>query len=193
MPLIPMVIQSDGRAERSFDIYSRLLNERVVFLGSAIDDEVANLVVAQLLHLEAEDSEKDVCLYVNSPGGQVYAGLAIYDTMQHIRPDVQTVCCGIAMSMGALILTGGTPGKRMSLPNGRILIHQPTGGFQGQATDVDIHARETIALRARLDEMYAHHTGQTVERVHDDMERDRYFTADAARDYGLIDRLTNGH
>jgi ATP-dependent Clp protease, protease subunit len=193
MPLIPMVIQSDGRAERSFDIYSRLLNERVVFLGSAIDDEVANLVVAQLLHLEAEDAEKDVCLYINSPGGQVYAGLAIYDTMQHIRPDVQTVCCGIAMSMGALILTGGTPGKRMSLPNGRILIHQPTGGFQGQATDIDIHARETIALRARLDEMYAHHTGQTVARVHDDMERDRYFAADEARDYGLIDRLTNGH
>jgi ATP-dependent Clp protease, protease subunit len=193
MPLVPMVIQSDGRAERSFDIYSRLLNERVVFLGSAIDDEVANLVVAQLLHLEAEDPEKDVCLYINSPGGQVYAGLAIYDTMQHIRPDVQTVCCGIAMSMGALILTGGTPGKRMSLPNGRILIHQPTGGFQGQATDVDIHARETIALRARLDEMYAQHTGQTVEQVHDDMERDRYFTAQQARDYGLIDRLTNGH
>ena len=193
MPLIPMVIQSDGRAERSFDIYSRLLNERVVFLGSAIDDEVANLVVAQLLHLEAEDPEKDVCLYINSPGGQVYAGLAIYDTMQHIRPDVQTVCCGIAMSMGALILTGGTPGKRMSLPNGRILIHQPTGGFQGQATDVDIHARETIALRARLDEMYAQHTGQTVDQVHDDMERDRYFTAEQARDYGLIDRLTNGH
>ena len=193
MPLIPMVIQSDGRSERSFDIYSRLLNERVVFLGSAIDDEVANLVVAQLLHLEAEDAEKDVCLYINSPGGQVYAGLAIYDTMQHIRPDVQTVCCGIAMSMGALILTGGTPGKRMSLPNGRILIHQPTGGFQGQATDIDIHARETISLRARLDEMYAHHTGQSVERVHDDMERDRYFTADEARGYGLIDRLTNGH
>jgi ATP-dependent Clp protease, protease subunit len=193
MPLVPMVIQSDGRAERSFDIYSRLLNERVVFLGSAIDDEVANLVVAQLLHLEAEDSEKDVCLYINSPGGQVYAGLAIYDTMQHIRPDVQTVCCGIAMSMGALILTGGAPGKRMSLPNGRILIHQPTGGFQGQATDIDIHARETLALRAQLDEMYAKHTGQSVEQVHDDMERDRYFTAGQAREYGLIDRLTNGH
>ena len=193
MPLVPMVIQSDGRAERSFDIYSRLLNERVVFLGSAIDDEVANLVVAQLLHLEAEDPEKDVCLYINSPGGQVYAGLAIYDTMQHIRPDVQTVCCGIAMSMGALILTGGAPGKRMSLPNGRILIHQPTGGFQGQATDIDIHARETLALRAHLDEMYARHTGQSVEQVHDDMERDRYFTAGQACEYGLIDRLTNGH
>jgi ATP-dependent Clp protease protease subunit len=193
MPLVPMVIQSDGRAERSFDIYSRLLNERVVFLGSAIDDEVANLVVAQLLHLEAEDPEKDICLYINSPGGQVYAGLAIYDTMQHVRPDVQTVCCGIAMSMGALILTGGAPGKRMSLPNGRILIHQPSGGFQGQATDVDIHARETLALRAQLDEMYARHTGQTAAQVHDDMERDRYFTAEQAREYGLIDRMTNGH
>jgi ATP-dependent Clp protease protease subunit len=188
-----MVIQSDGRAERSFDIYSRLLNERIVFVGSAIDDEVANLVVAQLLHLEAEDPEKDVCLYVNSPGGQVYAGLAIYDTMQHIKPDVQTVCCGIAMSMGALILAGGAKGKRLSLPNGRILIHQPTGGFQGQATDIDIHARETLALRARLDELYAHHTGQSIERVHDDMERDRYFTPDQAREYGLIDKLTNGH
>jgi ATP-dependent Clp protease protease subunit len=193
LTLIPMVIQSDGRAERSFDIYSRLLNERIVFVGSAIDDEVANLVVAQLLHLEAEDPQKDVCLYVNSPGGQVYAGLAIYDTMQHIRPDVQTVCCGIAMSMGALILAGGAAGKRLSLPNGRILIHQPTGGFQGQASDIDIHARETLALRARLDELYAQHTGQSVEQVHDDMERDRYFTPDQAREYGLIDRLTNGH
>jgi ATP-dependent Clp protease protease subunit len=188
-----MVVQSDGRAERSFDIYSRLLNERIVFVGSAIDDEVANLVVAQLLHLEAEDPQKDVCLYVNSPGGQVYAGLAIYDTMQHIRPDVQTVCCGIAMSMGALILAGGAAGKRMSLPNGRILIHQPTGGFQGQASDIDIHARETLALRARLDELYAQHTGQSVEQVHDDMERDRYFDPEQAREYGLIDRLTNGH
>src|SRR4051812_16758020 len=193
MPLVPMVIKSDGRFERSFDIYSRLLDERVIFLGSAIDDEVANLVVAQLLHLEADNDEKDVCLYVNSPGGQVYAGLAIYDTMQHIKPDVQTVCCGIAMSMGALILAGGTPGKRMSLPNGRILIHQPTGGFQGQATDIDIHARETLALRRQLDEMYSRHTGRSVEQVHDDMERDRYFTAQQACDYGLIDKLTNGH
>jgi len=188
-----MVVQQDSRGERSFDIYSRLLRERVVFLGTAIDDDIANLVVAQLLHLEAEDPDKDIQMYVNSPGGVVYAGLAIYDTMRFIKPDVATICCGIAMSMGALILTGGTPGKRMSLPNGRILIHQPTGGFQGQATDVDIHARETIALRAHLDEMYAQHTGQTVERVHDDMERDRYFTAQQARDYGLIDRLTNGH
>ena len=189
MPLVPMVVEQSPRGERSFDIYSRLLNERVVFLGSAIDDEVANLVVAQLLHLEAEDPEKDVCLYINSPGGQVYAGLAIYDTMQHIRPDVQTVCCGIAMSMGALILAGGSPGKRMSLPNARILIHQPTGGFQGQSTDIEIHARETLALRARLDELYAQHTGQSIERVHDDMERDRFFTPDEAAGYGLIDRV----
>ena len=193
MPLVPVVIQQDARGERSFDIYSRLLRERVVFVGSAIDDDVANLVVAQLLHLEAEDPDKDIQMYVNSPGGVVYAGLAIYDTMRFIQPDVATICCGIAMSMGSLVLAGGTAGKRQALPNSRILIHQPTGGFQGQATDIDIHARETIALRARLDEMYAHHTGQTVERVHDDMERDRYFTADEARDYGLIDRLTNGH
>src|SRR5437868_8478057 len=184
MPLVPMVVRRDPHGERSFDIYSRLLDERVIFLGQAIDDEVANLVVAQLLHLEAEDPDKDISLYVNSPGGVVYAGLAIYDAMQFIRPDVVTICCGIAMSMGALILTGGTPGKRMSLPNGRALIHQPTGGFQGQSTDIGIHARETMALRGRLDELYAHHTGQTVEQVHDDMERDRYFTAEEARGYG---------
>jgi ATP-dependent Clp protease, protease subunit len=189
LPLVPMVVRREPAGERSFDIYSRLLDERVIFLGSAIDDEVANLVVAQLLHLEAEDPDKDICIYVNSPGGVVYAGLAIYDTMQFIKPDVATVCCGIAMSMGALILAGGTPGKRSSLPNGRILIHQPTGGFQGQSTDIEIHARETLALRARLDELYAQHTGQTVDRVHDDMERDRFFTPDEARDYGLIDRV----
>ena len=192
MPLVPMVIRRDPHGERSFDIYSRLLDERVIFLGQPIDDEVANLVVAQLLHLEAEDPDKDISLYVNSPGGVVYAGLAIYDTMQFIRPDVATICCGIAMSMGALILTGGTPGKRMSLPNGRILIHQPTGGFQGQSTDIEIHARETLALRARLDELYALHTGQSRERVHEDMERDRFFAPDEARGYGLIDRVVNG-
>jgi ATP-dependent Clp protease, protease subunit len=193
MPLIPMVIQSDGRSERSFDIYSRLLNERVVFLGSAIDDEVANLVVAQLLHLEAEDPEKDVCLYINSPGGQVYAGLAIYDTMQHIRPDVQTVCCGIAMSMGALILTGGTPGKRMSLPNGRILIHQPTGGFEGQSADIEIHAREILQLRERIEAIYVQHSGQEQERIHEDMERDHFFDPAEAVEYGLIDRVIQSH
>ena len=189
MPLVPMVVRRVPNGERSFDIYSRLLDERVIFLGSAIDDEVANLVVAQLLHLEAEDPDKDICLYVNSPGGQVYAGLAIYDTMRFIRPDVSTICCGIAMSMGALILAGGTKGKRASLPNGRILIHQPTGGFQGQSTDIEIHARETLALRERLDELYAQHTGQPRERVHDDMERDRFFAPEDAKEYGLIDRV----
>jgi ATP-dependent Clp protease protease subunit len=189
MPLVPMVVRREPHGERSFDIYSRLLDERVIFLGSAIDDEVANLVVAQLLHLEAEDPDKDICVYVNSPGGQVYAGLAIYDTMRFIKPDVATVCCGIAMSMGALILAGGTGGKRSSLPNGRILIHQPTGGFQGQSTDIEIHARETLALRTRLDELYAQHTGQSQERVHADMERDRFFTPGEARDYGLIDQV----
>src|SRR6058998_3775048 len=197
MPLVPMVVEQTSRGERSFDIYSRLLNERIIFLGDAVDDQIANLIVAQLLHLESEDPDKDISLYINSPGGSVYAGLAIYDTMQFIRPDVSTVCCGIAMSMGALVLAGGTPGKRASLPNGRILIHQPTGGFQGQSTDIEIHARETLALRERLDDLYARHTGQTRERVHEDMERDRFFAPGEARDYGLIDRViaeraTNG-
>lgn len=189
MPLVPMVVQQDGRGERSFDIYSRLLNERIVFLGQPIDDEIANLVVAQLLHLEAADPDRDIALYVNCPGGVVYAGLAIYDTMQSIAPDVQTICCGIAMSMGALILAAGAPGKRLTLPNGRILIHQPTGGFQGQSSDVEIHARETLALRAQLDELYAKHTGQTAEQIHDDSDRDRYMTAEQAVVYGLVDRL----
>ena len=190
MPLVPMVIQSDGRAERSFDIYSRLLNERVVFLGSAIDDEVANLVVAQLLHLEAEDPEKDVCLYINSPGGQVYAGLAIYDTMQHIRPDVQTVCCGIAMSMGALILAGGAKGKRIALPNAKILIHQVwTGGIGGQASDIERRANETIALKHRIEEILANHTGQDLEKIKHDTDRDYFMTSQEAHDYGIIDRV----
>ncbi len=192
MPLVPMVIEQDGRGERSFDIYSRLLRDRVIYLGSPIDDQVANLIVAQLLHLESEDPEKDVQMYVNSPGGVVYAGLAIYDTMRFIKPDVQTTCVGIGMSMGALVLTGGAPGKRFALPNARILIHQPTGGFEGQSSDIEIHARETLAIRARLDELYAHHTGQSVERVHEDMERDRFFTAEQAVEYGLIDRVLPG-
>ena len=192
MPLVPMVIENDGRGERSFDIYSRLLNERIVFLGTAIDDEVANLVVAQLLHLEAADPDRDISLYVNCPGGVVYAGLAIYDTMRFIKPDVATVCCGVAMSMGSLILAGGAPGKRSSLPNGRILIHQPSGGFQGQSTDIEIHARETLALRARLEEIYTEHTGQPQERVNNDMERDRFFTPQEAKEYGLIDTIQNG-
>ncbi len=193
MPLIPMVVEQSARGERSFDIYSRLLNERIVFIGTPVDDEVANLVVAQMLHLESEDDEKDISLYINSPGGVVYSGLAIYDTMQFIKPDVQTICFGVAMSMGSLLLAGGTPGKRMALPNSRILIHQPSGGFQGQAADIEIHAAETLELRRRIDEIYAEHTGQPVSRVHDDMDRDRYFTAEQARDYGLIDRVISSH
>ena len=189
MPLVPMVIQQDARGERSFDIYSRLLNERVVFLGSAVDDEVANLVNAQLLHLEAEDPEKDIQLYVNSPGGVLYAGLAIYDTMQFIKPDVVTICFGMAMSMGSLLLCGGAPGKRASLPNSRILIHQPSGGYQGQATDIQIHAKEALELRRHVDEIYAEHTGQTKAQISNDLERDRYFTPVQAQEYGLIDRV----
>jgi ATP-dependent Clp protease, protease subunit len=193
MPLIPMVVEQTSRGERSFDIYSRLLNERIVFLGTPVDDDVANLIVAQLLHLESEDPEKDIALYINSPGGVVYSGLAIYDTMRFIRPDVATICFGVAMSMGSLLLAGGAPGKRMALPNSRILIHQPSGGVQGQATDIGIHARETLELRRQVDEIYARHTGQSVERVHDDMERDRYFTAAEAREYGLVDRVIASH
>ncbi|WP_028064438.1 ATP-dependent Clp protease proteolytic subunit [Solirubrobacter soli] len=189
MPLVPMVVQQDSRGERSFDIYSRLLRERVVFVGEAIDDTVANLVVAQLLHLEAEDPDKDIQMYINSPGGVVYAGLAIYDTMQFVKPDVATICCGIAMSAGSLILAGGAPGKRSSLPNSRILIHQPSGGFQGQATDIQIHAKEALELRERLEEIYADHTGKPKEEITNDMERDRFFTPAQAKDYGLIDRV----
>jgi ATP-dependent Clp protease protease subunit len=189
MPLVPMVVQQDSRGERSFDIYSRLLRERVVFVGEAIDDTIANLVVAQLLHLEAEDPDKDIQMYINCPGGVVYAGLAIYDTMRFIQPPVSTICCGIAMSMGSLLLAGGAPGKRSALPNSRILIHQPSGGFQGQATDIAIHAKETIALRERLEEIYAQHTGNDKAQISLDLERDRYFTAEQAKEYGLIDRV----
>jgi ATP-dependent Clp protease protease subunit len=188
-----MVIEQSARGERSFDIYSRLLNERIVFIGTPIDDDIANLVVAQLLHLESQDPDKDISLYINSPGGVVYSGLAIYDTMRFIKPAVQTICFGVAMSMGSLLLTAGTPGKRMALPNSRILIHQPSGGFQGQASDIEIHARETLALREQLDEIYAKHSGQTKEQVRDDMERDRFFTAEQAREYGLIDRVITEH
>ncbi len=187
---VPVVVQQDARGERSFDIYSRLLRERVVFVSGSIDDQIANLVVAQLLHLEAEDPDADIQLYVNSPGGVVYAGLAIYDTMRFIRPDVATTCCGIAMSMGSLILAGGAPGKRASLPNSRILIHQPSGGFQGQATDIAIHAREALELRERIEEIYAEHTGRSRDEISADLERDRFFTPEQAREYGLIDRVT---
>ena len=190
MPLVPMVIERDGRGERSFDIYSRLLNERIIFLGQAIDDQVANLVVAQLLHLEAADPDRDISMYINCPGGVVYSGMAIYDTMRFIKPDVATVCCGVAMSMGSLLLAGGAKGKRSALPNGRVLIHQPHGGFQGQSTDIEIHARETLALRRRLDELYAGHTGRSLDEVHHDMERDRFFTPEEALEYGMIDVIT---
>ena len=189
MPLIPMVVEQSPRGERSFDIYSRLLNDRVVFLGSPIDDEIANLVVAQLLHLEADDPDKDIALYVNTPGGSAYAALAIYDAIQFVRCDVQTICSGIAMSGGSLVLAGGTPGKRMCLPNGRILIHQPHGSFQGQSTDLEIHARAALALRERYEEIYVKHTGQERERIHVDMERDRFFAAEDAVAYGLVDRV----
>jgi ATP-dependent Clp protease, protease subunit len=193
MPLVPMVIEQSARGERSFDIYSRMLSERVIFLGQPIDDQVANLIVAQIIHLESEDPDKDISLYINCPGGVVYAGLAIYDAMQFVRPDVRTICYGVGMSMGALLLAGGAKGKRMALPNSRILIHQPSGGFEGVAADIEIHAKETLELRKRLDEIYSKHTGQTQRKVHEDMERDRYFTADEAVAYGLADRVVNRH
>ena len=193
MPLVPMVIERTARGEREFDIYSRLLNERIIFLPGEIDDELANIVVAQLLHLEADDPDKDIAIYVNSPGGSIYAGLAIYDTMQFIKPDVQTICVGIAMSMGSLLLAGGAKGKRAALPNSRVLIHQPSAGFEGQSTDIEIHAAEILKTRKRVDEIYAKHTGQSEEQVHRDMERDRFFKADEAAEYGLIDRVIMSH
>ena len=192
-PLIPMVVEQTSRGERAFDIYSRLLAERIVFLGTPVDDQIANLIIAQLLHLESEDPDKDIFLYINSPGGSVYAGLAIYDTMQFIKPDVQTICVGIAMSMGSLLLAGGAKGKRMSLPNSRILIHQVSSGFQGQATDIEIHAREVIELRRRLDEIIAQHTGQTYDKVRGDTERDYFMTSEEAKTYGIIDRVIAHH
>src|SRR4051794_26726930 len=193
MPMIPMVVEQDSRGERSFDIYSRLLRERIVFIGTPIDDQIANLVVAQLIHLESDDPDKDISIYINSPGGQVYAGLAIYDTMQFIKPDVQTICVGIAMSMGALLLAGGAHGKRMALPNAKILIHQVSSAFQGQATDIEIHAKEIIDVRRRLDEILAKHTGQDIEKVARDTERDYFMSADEAQEYSLIDRVISKH
>jgi ATP-dependent Clp protease protease subunit len=193
MPLVPMVVERSARGEREYDIFSRLLNERIVFLGTPVDDQIANLIVAQLLHLESVDPDKDISLYINSPGGSIYAGLGIYDTMQFIKPDVATICCGVAMSMGSLLLTGGAAGKRMSLPNSRILIHQPSAGFEGMATDIEIHAREIMKTRERVDEIYAHHTGQDLEQVHSDMERDRFFAPEDAVVYGLIDRVIEHH
>jgi ATP-dependent Clp protease, protease subunit len=192
-PLIPMVIEQTSRGERSFDIYSRLLNERIVFLGTPVDDQIANLMVAQLLHLESEDPDKDISIYINSPGGSVYAGLAIYDTMQFIKPDVQTICVGIAMSMGALLLAGGAKGKRMALPNAKIMIHQVSGDFSGQATDIEIHAREALSIRRKLDEILALHTGQDFDKVSQDTERDYFLSAEDAKQYGLIDRVITHH
>jgi ATP-dependent Clp protease protease subunit len=188
-----MVVEQTSRGERAFDIYSRLLNERIIFLGTPVTEDIANLVVAQLIHLESEDPDKDVSIYINSPGGSVYAGLAIYDTMQYIKPDVQTICVGVAMSMGALLLAGGAAGKRMTTPNSKILIHQVTGGFQGQATDIEIHAREIIDVRKRLDEIIAKHTNQPLEKVAKDTERDYFMSADEAQEYNLVDRVIEHH
>ena len=187
--LIPMVIETTGRGERAFDIYSRLLKERVIFLVGQVDDHIANLVVAQLLYLESENPDKDIHLYINSPGGSVTAGLAIYDTMQFVRPDVSTVCIGQAASMGALILAGGTSNKRFSLPHARIMIHQPWGGFQGQATDIDIHAREILQLRERLNAILAHHVGRDLDEIQRDTERDNFMGGEDAATYGIIDKV----
>ena len=187
--LVPIVIETTNRGERAYDIYSRLLKDRIIFLGAPIDDVFANLVIAQLLFLEAEDPEKDINLYVNSPGGSVTAGLGIYDTMQYVKPPINTICLGQAASMGAFLLTAGTKGKRFALPNARIMIHQPMGGFQGQATEIDIHAREILKIRERLNEIMAKHTGQPLEKIAQDTERDYFLSAEEAKRYGLIDEV----
>ncbi len=189
MPLIPMVIEQDGRGERSFDIYSRLLKDRIIFLGATIDDDVANLVIAQMLYLESEDPDREISFYLNTPGGIVSAGLAIYDTMQYIRPSVHTICMGQAASMGALLLAAGEEGKRSALPNSRIIIHQPLGGSQGQATDIGIQAKEILRLKEALNSILARHTGQSIERIGTDTERDYYMTSNQAKEYGIIDEV----
>ena len=188
-PLIPMVVEQTVHGERALDIYSRLLSDRIIFLGTPIDDEIANLTIAELLHLESDDPDKDISLYINCPGGSVYAGLAIYDTMQFVKPAIATIAVGIAMSLGALLLAAGANGKRMALPNAKILIHQLSGGFEGQASDIEIQAREAIALKRRMEEIIAQHTGQPLEKVSKDMERDYFMTAEEAREYGLIDKV----
>ena len=187
--LVPMVIEQSARGERAYDIYSRLLKERVIFLVGPVEDYMANLIAAQLLFLEAENPDKDIHLYINSPGGSVTAGMSIYDTMQFIKPDVSTICIGQACSMGALLLTGGAPKKRYCLPNSRMMIHQPLGGFQGQASDIDIHAKEILSIRARLNEIMAHHTGQSIETIEQDTNRDNFMSAERAAEYGLIDQV----
>ena len=188
-PLVPMVVEQTSRGERAFDIYSRLLNERIVFLGTPITEDIANLIVAQLIHLESEDPDKNISIYINSPGGSVYAGLAVYDAMQFIKPDVSTICVGVAMSMGALLLAGGAQDKRMALPNSKILIHQLSGGFEGQATDIEIHAKEIINVRQRLNEIIATHTGQPLDKVAKDTERDYFMSAEEAKAYSIVDRV----
>jgi ATP-dependent Clp protease, protease subunit len=188
-PLIPMVIEQTSRGERSFDIYSRLLNERIIFLGTPIDDQIANLIVAQLLHLESEDPDKDISIYINSPGGIVYAGMAIYDAMQYVKPDIATTCVGMAMSMGSIILAGGAHGKRSALPNSKIMIHQGSAGFQGTPADIEIQAREVLDLKRRMEGILSKHTGQAEEKIHTDMDRDYYMTAAEALDYGIIDNV----
>jgi len=189
--LVPMVVEQTNRGERAYDIYSRLLKERIIFLTGAVFDEVASLICAQLLFLEAENPNKDISFYINSPGGVVTAGLSIYDTMQYIRPEVTTLCIGQAASMGSLLLCGGAAGKRFSLPNSRIMVHQPSGGFQGQATDIEIHAKEILQVRERLNEIYATHSGQKVDAIADALERDRFYTAEEAKEFGLIDEVVN--
>ncbi|MFW8600453.1 ATP-dependent Clp endopeptidase proteolytic subunit ClpP [Desulfobacterota bacterium M19] len=191
MSLVPMVVEQSPRGERAYDIYSRLLKERIIFLGTAVNDDIANLIIAQLLFLEAEDPEKDITFYINSPGGVVTAGMAIYDTMNYVKCDIATLCMGQAASMGAVLLTAGTEGKRYSLPNARILIHQPMGGYQGQASDIDIHAKEIIRMRQDLNKILAHHTGQKVNKIQRDTERDYFMSADEAKKYGLIDKVLN--
>jgi len=187
--LVPMVVEQTSRGERAYDIYSRLLKERVIFIVGAIEDHMANLIVAQLLFLESENPDKDISIYINSPGGVVTAGMAIYDTMQFIKPDVSTLCIGQAASMGALLLAGGAAGKRYGLPNSRVMIHQPLGGFQGQATDIDIHAREILSMRDRLNAILSHHTGQGLDRIAEDTERDNFMAAEDAAEYGMIDKV----
>ena len=189
--MIPTVIEQSGRGERAFDIYSRLLRDRIIYLGEAIDSDLANLIVGQLLYLDSEDPEKDIYIYINSPGGSVSAGMGIYDTMRHVRPDVCTICMGIAASMGAFLLSGGTKGKRMSLPNARIMIHQPLGGAQGQATDIEIQAKEILYLKKYLNECLAEHTGQPIEKISEDTERDFFMSASEAMEYGIIDQVYN--
>ena len=193
MNLVPMVVEQTNRGERAYDIFSRLLKDRIVFIGSAIDDNVANLVIAQMLFLESEDPDKDISLYINSPGGTIYSGLAIYDTMQYIKPDVSTICIGMAASMGAVLLAAGTKGKRFALPNSRIMVHQPLGGAQGQAADVEIHAREIIGLKEIINNILSNHTGQPMEQISKDTDRDFFMSVNAAKEYGVIDEVVTTH